>query len=722
MSEEALYAPPTHLKATGSIGIIPERTFGVLVAAAVVMGPLAAFVGYRAWPWPGMVLFGWHAGRWPGIALFIVPIIFAIPFMLTIDPPPEYGIGRWLAYKFKKKVLLPQHHKSLKNVRVEKGVIYLERGCRAVFRLPTINLDLASTETIKRHRGQLGRLLDGISTHPFQIVVRSESMPMLSAVDRMRNDRNPFSRKLADWLQEHHKEQQAIDRKRYLVIPADDVQQLEDRVTVITRSLKQAGLSVVRMEDATELRELINRWWTWHPHETRLGPERVDRSVHAVQLDGEWARVFAMASVPSTIDTNWWRQLVDSDLPVDVSMTLYQRDLWAAKQSLNMRYNNLAASARSASRDIALAQITKLQIAFERHIRPWDCQILLVVRGATEEDMESNSRRLIQQCKDLSFKLKEIRWDHYEAMVSAQPLCLEPLPRRSMYLETGTLARTSPLAASTLQMRDGVPWGLAGSAPIMLTTAGIKTGKHFGWYGMTGSGKGFGVRCYLSRRHFADGLRIFVWDTDDVQHEYSGRWCKFMEGVSLRPKTLQELRDIELHPRWNVVVLDATRLDQNDWPQAFAIWTSKVQAMTLEFPRETAFVVDEATILAYAPDKTGAIALGQAVQTWRKRGVEVHVITQRVSDWFNTDIGKKIQGNLAVKWYGAQEDSELYDVAEKVHLSPEERDKVGGAGQGQGLLVAFGRRVWADLYEHCSPEEYDAYHTDPVEQVELSVA
>lgn len=705
---EALYAVPTHLSTSGSIGPIPQRAFYVY-GMAIILGGLPALLGYKRWGWPGALL-------------GLIPLILSIPWGLWfLEPPPEHGMGRWIAFRFARKVLHPQHQTSTRALRIEGAVVYTGKGeeCRGILAMPTINLELASLSSRRRHRRQLGALLDGISTHQVQILVRAEVQSQASATERMRLHRNLFSRKLAVWLEDHHKQKQSIDRRRYLIIPATNAEALEERIGSIERSFRQAGLEAARVEDPADLRDLINRWWTWRPHDDRLGPERIERRAKDIQCDGELARVYAMSKLPSTIVTNWWYRLIDGDLPCDISITLHQQELSLAKWRLDLRYNDLASSSSSAANQIALAQVKALRTAFEGRIRPWDAQILLVVRGADYKALEYNARRLEQQMRDLGATVNLLKWEQYEGMVAAQPLCMPFMPRRHMYLESGTLARTTPFAASTLQMRDGVPWGLAGSTPIQITTRGVRTGRHFGWYGWTGSGKGFGVRCYLTRRHYADRLRIFVWDADEAQHEYADRWCTMMQGIRLEPRSLEDVRRLEFDPLWQIVVLDVTGMPDGERSAAFAVWKNKVQAHVLEFPGDTAFVVDEATTLAYDSDPAGALALGDAVQRWRKMGIEVHVLTQRVSDWFGTAIGRKIQGNLAVKWYGAQEDSELEDVARKVNLSTEERDRIGAAGIGQGLLVAFGRRVWADLYDHTSPDEYQAYHTDPPDKVEL---
>ncbi len=78
----------------------------------------------------------------------------------------------------------------------------------------------------------------------------------------------------------------------------------------------------------------------------------------------------------------------------------------------------------------------------------------------------------------------------------------------------------------------------------------------------------------------------------------------------------------------------------------------------------------------------------------RHFGLKVHVLTQRVTDWFDGRIGRTIQSVAASKWLGQMEARELYGIAPSLGISPEERDPIEKARQGEGLLVTTVRRRW----------------------------
>jgi hypothetical protein len=89
-------------------------------------------------------------------------------------------------------------------------------------------------------------------------------------------------------------------------------------------------------------------------------------------------------------------------------------------------------------------------------------------------------------------------------------------------------------------------------------------------------------------------------------------------------------------------------------------------------------------------------------------------MTQRVSDWFGTRVGRAIQGNADAWWCGAQQPRETDEVARALRLAEEEHELVEQAGIGTGLLVSGQRRVWLDLFDKLSPGEYEAFNSDPI--------
>jgi PHD/YefM family antitoxin component YafN of YafNO toxin-antitoxin module len=87
----------------------------------------------------------------------------------------------------------------------------------------------------------------------------------------------------------------------------------------------------------------------------------------------------------------------------------------------------------------------------------------------------------------------------------------------------------------------------------------------------------------------------------------------------------------------DVVIWDRRESDERDRAAILAQLKARLVEHLLVCPGRAAFIVDEAVTVT--EDELGARTLGDLVRRGRHFGLEVHVLTQRVSDWFDTRIG-----------------------------------------------------------------------------------
>jgi hypothetical protein len=100
------------------------------------------------------------------------------------------------------------------------------------------------------------------------------------------------------------------------------------------------------------------------------------------------------------------------------------------------------------------------------------------------------------------------------------------------------------------------------------------------------------------------------------------------------------------------VIWDLHESDERDRGAIFAALKAHL-AHLLEHPGRAAFIVDEAVMVT--EDELGARPLGDLVRRGRHFGLEVQVLTQRVTDWFDSRSGRTIQSVAASKWFGEME-------------------------------------------------------------------
>ena len=139
-------------------------------------------------------------------------------------------------------------------------------------------------------------------------------------LERIKTHKCAPATELAAWLGAHLHGSQLVDRERYLVVPAEDLESLGDRCASLEASMRRIGLPMERISDPDELRGALSAFLT--PRPRQFGPAVVDISAsgHLV-ADGEYVRAFDLGKLLPTITTDWLAPLLDGDLPLKCPLT-----------------------------------------------------------------------------------------------------------------------------------------------------------------------------------------------------------------------------------------------------------------------------------------------------------------------------------------------------------------------------------------------------------------
>ena len=131
---------------------------------------------------------------------------------------------------------------------------------------------------------------------------------------------------------------------------------------------------------------------TWSlPLAARSAPDHL-------RLDGQYARVLAVTAYPRTIAAGWLEALIDSDLPVELSLHVRPLPSAAVVRALGHQLVQLQASrlldAREGrlvdpEREIAIEDAERLRDALQRgHERVFSVSLYLLVRAATRQELD----------------------------------------------------------------------------------------------------------------------------------------------------------------------------------------------------------------------------------------------------------------------------------------------------------------------------------------------
>ncbi len=275
--------------------------------------------------------------------------------------------------------------------------------------------------------------------HPVQVVIHGTPVTTLPVLERIKAHGSPQALDLAAWLGAHLHGAQLVDRERFLVVPADNMEQLQDRCTALESSMRRIGLPLERITSENALRSVPSGFLT--PRRHQFGPGVVDISASdRLSVDGQLVRAFDLGKLPPTITTDWLAPLLDGDLPLDVSLDIQPLDLTWAKLALDRRRNALESSAPTPGRQVALEQIAGLRIAYERRqTLPMQLSITMVVRASEFEKttLERRTKRLRQRVRDFGAEARTLRWEQPAGWLAVVPLRRSPLPRRGHPVETG---------------------------------------------------------------------------------------------------------------------------------------------------------------------------------------------------------------------------------------------------------------------------------------------
>ena len=699
---EPPYAVPTHLEASESIGPIPYRLWAVSLGA---------------WVTSSMLLAGLHpTDELVKAALQWGPLLALAPFgAWWVHPPPEHGLVAAARHLLRPRLLDPDRLGSYQQLRIEKGALHIgtSGACLTIWRMPTVNLDVASGAARRRHRAQWGTFLDGLG-HEVTIVLRARRMRRMQASYEVFEHGSEEARTLARWLQKHLGNRPLIARERLLVIPAPDPETLHNRCADIRSSMAQFDWRPVEPESDNDLEQLFNRFWPLRPTIERLGPAMVQRKQRELIVDGEYVRTYALRDFPATITTDWWSHLTDSDLPVDIAMDIRPRDVGDGKRHLDRREIALATSRPSREREVALEQVRALAMAMERsQVKPYDVSVTLALRGSTRVELEQLDRRLRQRLRDRgNATVHPLRWEQFEGLELISPLGRLPLPRRTRRVETGTLARTTPLSSATLQLESGVPLGEAGSAPCLFWTRAGQKNAHMAVYGGSGAGKGYLMRIYHSRKAFQHDVSIWAIDSDE-QHEYAGRFCEYLHGQAPVIRCAADVDQVPISRRSRAVVWDLSTCPDDEYGPAFVRICDRLIDYVVAHQAPTDILVDEAVNILRSAAATQR--LNDLIQRGRHWGIGVNIVTQLPSDWFGSHLGRRVHGLVDSWWCGQQNPAEVDAVTSVLRLTAEEKTKIEAATSGVGLLATFSgtRRAWLDLYDKVSPDEHAMAHSTP---------
>ncbi|MBV9354575.1 MAG: DUF87 domain-containing protein, partial [Chloroflexi bacterium] len=274
-----------------------------------------------------------------------------------------------------------------------------------------------------------------------------------------------------------------------------------------------------------------------------------------LRLDGQYARVLALTAYPRTVTAGWLAPLVESDLPIELSVHVRPIDSAAMVRGLATHVARLQASRLAALRgervadpeqEIALEDAERLRAQLQRgDERVFSVSLYVLVRAASPRALDDLTRRVENLLDGMLAHSRRLRWQQESGFRSCLPEGRDQvLVTRN--LDTSALAATLPFVGSSLSMEHGVLYGVSGRTqePIIVDPFDDRfDNAHLAVMAPTGSGKSYFVKLQ-ALRSLLGGTDYLVVDPENEYH----RLAEAVGGqvVRLAPSSRDQINPLDL--------------------------------------------------------------------------------------------------------------------------------------------------------------------------------
>jgi hypothetical protein len=201
-----------------------------------------------------------------------------------------------------------------------------------------------------------------------------------------------------------------------------------------------------------------------------VAPSAVQVRLDHLQLDGQYARVLALTAYPRTVTAGWLAPLVESDLPIELSIHVRPLDSAAMVRALATHVARLQAGRLATLRgdrvadpeqEIALEDAERLRTHLQRgDERVFSVGLYVLVRAASARALDDLTRRVENLLDGMLAHSRRLLWQQEGGFRSCLPEGRDRvLINRN--LDTSALAATLPFVRSSLSMERGMLYGIS---------------------------------------------------------------------------------------------------------------------------------------------------------------------------------------------------------------------------------------------------------------------
>jgi hypothetical protein len=294
-----------------------------------------------------------------------------------------------------------------------------------------------------------------------------------------------------------------------------------------------------------------------------LAPASIEEERDGVCIDGQWVRGITVTAFPREVTSRGWlAPLLLHDEIGEIVFHLHPQETAAMMRQLKRRrvaYSSTRAFHRNLGRlddpemEVAHNDVTRLMGQLARgDERIFEVSLLVLVRASNKAALDERVERLMAllQTVFLDAVAHPTTFEQAQAFRSFLPEARDEL-RRTITLDTASLATTFPFLSNALTMPDGAFLGMTGNRkPVLLDPwDNSLENPHAFVGGVTGAGKSYLGKSWLERSLLSvgkQGERCWVIDPDGEYTPLAQALGGSM--VRLAPGSTQHLNPFDLRP------------------------------------------------------------------------------------------------------------------------------------------------------------------------------
>jgi conjugal transfer ATP-binding protein TraC len=245
-----------------------------------------------------------------------------------------------------------------------------------------------------------------------------------------------------------------------------------------------------------------------------------------LRLDGHYTRVLAVTAYPRLVTPGWLGLLVESDLPIELSVHVRPLASVDMVRTLGIQIARLQSSRLAAlrgervadpEREIALEDAERLRERLQRgQERLFAVSLYVLLRAKSIAELDDLTQRVEEQLDALLAHSRRATWEQERGFASCLPEARDSLlvPRN---LDTSALAATLPFVGPSLAMEAGMLAGVAGAgqAPVLLDPFDRSLDNaNLVVVAPAGAGKSFFCKL-LALRQLINGTDCLIVDPED---------------------------------------------------------------------------------------------------------------------------------------------------------------------------------------------------------------